>query len=99
MSAITITCLSCRHAFQVAAKSGCECAADDVYRCLECGARMAFGKLMPRIVIEPFVDERGIRWVRKRYQDPITKADLYVVDVDREYALMEAKQILSLVTL
>jgi hypothetical protein len=57
---------------------------------------MSFGRIMPRIVVEPHVDEHR-RWLRLRFQDPTTKADVHVADLDAQYAASVAKNILSLV--
>lgn len=89
-----ITCLACEHVADVPDGPAFE---DGVFVCGECGARMAYGQLLPRIVVEPYEDERGRRWLRRRFQDPKTKIDLYVVDIDPQHAASEAKNILSLV--
>lgn len=68
-----------------------------LFRCEACGARVVFGALMPRMVAEPFVDESGRNWLRQRFQDPKTKADIYIVDIDPQAAASHAKNILSLV--
>ena len=100
MKTTTITCLACGHADAVQHNSELDDRAffaSEIFRCSECNARMAFGKLMPRIVVEPYEDARGIRWLRRRYQDPKTREDLFVVDIDPQYAAMDAKNALSLV--
>lgn len=71
--------------------------ADSVFVCRECCARTAYGTLMPRVVVKPHRDANGKVWLRKRYQDPKTKADLFVVDLDPQYAATEAKNVLSVV--
>jgi hypothetical protein len=90
----SITCRACGHTASVHLPGVPD---EHILRCDECGARTAYGTLMPRIVVEPFIDERGRQWCRKRYQDATTRQDLYVVDVDPQYAAMEAKNVLSLV--
>lgn len=97
MSTMKMTCLACGHVASVAKTDDCDCLDCGIFRCDQCRARMSFGVLMPRVVVEPFIDARGRQWLRRKYQDPKTKADLYVIDVDPQYAAMEAKQILSLV--
>lgn len=97
----SITCLACGHAAKVSvpmleARSPLE---HDIFKCEECGAHMAYGRLAYREVVEPYVDDRGVKWVRRRFQDPRTKEDLFVVDVDRERALSIARELLALVTL
>jgi hypothetical protein len=65
------------------------------FRCEACGSRFIYGKLVPRIVVEP-VDERGVRWTRIRFQDPKTKEDVHVVDIDQKLAVLFAKNVLSI---
>lgn len=89
-----ITCLACGHVADVPAGPAFD---DAIFQCGECGARMAYGRLMPRVVVEPYEDERGHRWLRRRFQDPQTKKDVYVIDVDAQQAASEAKNILTLV--
>lgn len=99
MISVNVQCLACGHTAPTHVQEGE--AADPhehgVFVCGECTARMAYGTLLPRVVVEPFVDERGHLWLRRRYQDPKTKAELYVLDVDPRYAALEAKNILSMV--
>jgi hypothetical protein len=89
-----VKCQACDHEARLELPGTPE---ENILRCDECGTRASYGALMPRIVIEPYIDERGYQWCRKRYQDPISKRDLYVVDLDPQYAAMEAKNTLSLV--
>lgn len=96
----TITCLACSHAYEVECPEGIDaksCFESGVFQCRECNARMSFGKLMPRVVTEPFSDERGITWVRRKYVDAKTGDLLFVVDLDAQYAASAAKNDLSLV--
>lgn len=67
-----------------------------LFVCNFCGFRSVFGNAMPRVVVEPFVDSKGLHWLRRRFQDPITKRDLYVVDLDPQHAAREAVNILSI---
>ena len=100
MKSTDIACLACGHTHAVEHDDELDDAtffARGIFRCDECGARMAHGRLMPRIVVEPYEDENGVRWLRRRFQDPSTKEELYVVDIDAQYAAMEAKNVLSLV--
>jgi len=64
------------------------------FRCEGCVARVIFGKIAPHIVVEPYV-ERGFRWTRLRIQDPKTRADLHVLDLDPKLAVSLTKNILS----
>jgi hypothetical protein len=58
---------------------------------------MAYGVLAPRVVVEPARDDQGHDLVRIRTQDPITKADLHVIDIDPQCAALIAKNILDMV--
>lgn len=96
----TIDCQACGHAFELDCPDGTdpkEFFASNVFKCLECGARTAFGTLMPRIVTEPFHDDRGIGWVRRKYLDAKTNELLFQVDLDPQGAASAAKNDLSLV--
>lgn len=93
----SIACPSCAHAEEIEAAA--PVTIDDVglFVCNACNTRVVHGKTLQRVVIEPFVDERGHKWVRRRFQDPKTKEDLHVVDIDPLLAAGEAKSLLSLV--
>ena len=67
------------------------------FKCDGCGTRYVYGKRVPRVVVEPNLDHKGLRWTRIRIQHPITKEDEQVFEVDPETALALAKNILSLV--
>ena len=69
------------------------------FMCNACSARSVYGKLMPRIVVEPAKEEtRGLLMVKLRFQDPRTRKDIYVTDpIDPKLAASLAKNILSLV--
>lgn len=100
MKSTTITCLACDHSHAVANPTDLDDAAffvAGIFRCDECSARMSFGKLMPRIIVTPWTDENGVTWLRRRFQNPKTKEDLFVVDLDPQYAAMECKNTLSVV--
>jgi len=89
-----VTCLACEHD---GGEQPAGFAAASILRCDECGARMAYGKLLPRIVVEPYQDEAGRLWIRQRFQDPKTQADIYVCDVDPMHAASLGKNLISLV--
>lgn len=94
-----IQCMACDHVALVTHDAAIHpdvVLKSDIFRCDECGARMAFGRLMPRIVVEPYEAHDGTRWVRLRTQDLKTK-EVTVVDLDPQYAAMLAKNILSIV--
>ena len=63
-----------------------------------CQARVVFGKIMPRIVVEPYRDERGFRWTRLRIQDPKTKEDISVSDLDPKMTVLLTKNLLVMVS-
>ena len=87
-----IECMACGHIADVAGEVSL---ANDIFRCEECGARMAYGQLAPRIVVEPARAPQPM--CRIRIQDAKTKADVHVLELDPQYAAMLAKNILSLV--
>lgn len=94
MSDPTVACLACAHEAPLAAGPP---PSESILVCSECGARMPFGKIAQRVVVEPFVDDEGRSWVRYRFQDPITKQDVHVVDLDMLHAAHLAKATISLV--
>jgi hypothetical protein len=68
------------------------------FRCDGCGARYVYGQLTPCVVVEPHRNEAtGFMWTRIRFQDPATRADVHVADLDPKLAASLAKNILSLV--
>lgn len=102
MAKNTITCPACGVEEIAHASSPGEgvIALHDVgdFRCDACGARTVYGRLMPRVVVEPVRGERDLVWIRVRRQDPKTKEDVCEpLDLDPKMAVMLAKNILSLV--
>ncbi len=91
---MTITCLACGHAAEAGDGPTLEAS---VCVCGECGARMVYGELAPRLVVEPCRLAGGFSGLRVRVQDPTTKADMHTIDLDPQYAASLAKNILSLV--
>lgn len=67
------------------------------FTCDGCRTRVIYGRVMPRIVVEPYMDAQGFTWIRTRYQDPKTREDIYVVDLDPILAASHAKNELALV--
>lgn len=65
--------------------------------CERCGTRAIYGKPQPRVVVEPFVDDSGVKWARVRFQDAQTRADLQVHDIDPKLAAAIAQNLLSVV--
>lgn len=66
-----------------------------LFRCDECGARIVYGHVLPRIVVAREVDERGQPWVVVRHQDPRTKEDLRVDRFDPQFAAMFSRNLLQ----
>ncbi len=91
-----ITCPACGHKESVQAEAALTLADVGLFVCNQCRTRAVHGALLPRVVVEPFSDRKGFTWTRTRYQDPITKADLYVVDLDPRGSAMVATATLSL---
>jgi len=58
---------------------------EEVLRCDVCGARIAFGQTMPRVVIEPYRDPRFV----------VVTIDNVTVIFDRAYAALIAKHLAS----
>lgn len=69
------------------------------FRCDACGARTVYGRLMPRIAVEPTRGANDMLFIRARIQDPKTREDLFVVDLDPKMAVELTRNILSLVRL
>lgn len=68
------------------------------FKCDACGACAVYGRLMPRVVIEPTRGERDLLWIRLRIQDPKTKQDVCEpLDMDPKLAVKVATNLLSLV--
>ena len=88
-------CLACGHADEIADSPALE---DSIRNCTECNARMTYGALAPRIVVEPFDDAKGRRWIRIRRQNPVTRADVEVLDLDPQHASLLATDLRGLVT-
>jgi hypothetical protein len=85
----SMTCPSCGHT------DDCEIdARHAVLTCTECKARIAFGALMPRVVIEPHVDRR---FVTLRFQTAANgQVALTQHVLDREFAYAVAREIASI---
>lgn len=94
---VEICCPACEHAHVLATDAPVALEDIGVFVCDACSTRVVFGKVLPRVVVEPYEDERGHRWIRRRFQDPVTKADIYVIDADPIFAVAELKSVLSLV--
>ncbi len=92
----TIACPACSHEEDHEAESVLTLNGIGLFVCDQCGFRSVYGVHQPRVVVEPFTDAKGMRWLRRRFQDPITRADRFVVDMDPNYAAREAVNILSI---
>lgn len=71
-----------------------------ISRCSKCGVRIVYGELAPRPVVEPasFSTVFGPRpAIMLRFQDPVTKADVYAAKLDPEAAFLVGQAIISLV--
>lgn len=71
--------------------------ASEILRCTSCKARIAYGQIVPRIVVEPVHTESQKTLIRVRFQDPVTMADQFSADMDPVFAAGLAKNILALV--
>ena len=83
-----VNCPACKHQDNVENDTGLDdqpFILSSVFRCSECGARMAHGRLMPRVVVEPYTDSNGYTFTRVRIQDAVTKEDMHRFDVDPQY--------------
>lgn len=67
------------------------------FRCNACGTRVVYGQIVPPIVIEPCRGGGDFMWIRCRIQDPKTREDKYVVDIDPKMAIALTSDILALV--
>ncbi len=71
-----------------------------ISRCDVCDARIVYGELATRVVVEPTTVETfaGPKdFLRLRFQDPKTKADVFASDVDPHQAFLIAQAIISMV--
>lgn len=68
------------------------------FHCDACATRTVYGRIMPRIVVEPTRGERDLVWIRIRRQDPKTREDIgEPLDLDPKLAFELAKNLMSLV--
>lgn len=69
-------------------------ASQEVLRCDDCGARIAFGVLMPRIVNEPHPNPR---FITSRIETVVDGQPVSIaLTLDKEFALMYARDIASI---
>ncbi len=68
-----------------------------LFHCNACRARVVFGEIQMRVVVEPILDSKGRLWILKRYQDPKTKSDVLVVKQDPQFVFEEAQTALALI--
>lgn len=84
----TVTCPACGLA-QEAPEGDVDYLAKNICRCSECNSIIAFGEVVPRVVVEfdDRVAQDGQRALRIRLQNPVTKADEKVFLLDSNIAL------------
>ena len=96
MATTQVTCPACDHVDDVVNDTDLIDAAfimNVCLRCDHCGARISFGRLMPRIVVEPYTSNDGATFTRVRIQDPQTKEDIHRLDVDPQYGAAIARDL------
>lgn len=99
MSDLTITCPACGDTHE-APGGDVDFLAKGITRCSVCDARVVYGELAPRVVVEPSSVDTAVGskdFMRLRFQDPTTKADVFVRDLDPQHAFMIAQAIISMV--
>ena len=99
MSDITITCPACGDTHG-APEGDAAFLSRGISRCSVCDARIVYGELAPRVVIEPSSVATPVGpkdFMRLRFQDPATKEDVFVRDIDPQHAFMIAQAIISMV--
>lgn len=95
---VSIKCLACDHVAEVSIEEPTAHPIDDgIFKCHECGARMVYGELAPRIVVEPHVTKNNQKLLRVRFQNQKTLEEVFVCDLDPQFAASLCKNILSLV--
>lgn len=68
-----------------------------LFCCNGCKARYVYGKLVPPIVVEPFDGPKGVPFTRIRVQNPQTREDVFVLDVEcGQMSAALAKNILAI---
>lgn len=95
----TITCPACKDTHS-APEGDADFLAKNVTRCSICDAHIAYGELVPPCVIEPasFNTAFGERPAFSiRFQDPVTKAELFSYKADPRHAFQIAQAIISMV--
>lgn len=99
MSEPMVTCPACGDS-HAAPGGDADFLAHNIVRCDACQARIVYGELAPRFVIEPatVTTPCGPKdFMRLRVQDPVTKEDVYAHDIDPQHAFMIAQTIISMV--
>lgn len=99
MSEPTISCPACDDK-QPAPGGDENFFARNVAHCTNCSARIAYGELAPRIIVQPGTVDTidGPRSVFMiHFQDPKTRQDIHVEKLDPQYAFLLAQNIISLV--
>lgn len=96
MSKPTITCPGCGDTHE-APHGDPDFLLRDVSKCSVCDARIVYGELAPRVVVEPGAFPGGQPAMVFRVQDPLTKADVHVMKLDPQHAFLIAQAIISMV--
>lgn len=91
-----VACPSCSHEEECEAERVLTLNGIGLFVCDQCGLRSVYGVLQLRVVVEPFTDAHGMTWLRRRFQDPLTRQDRHVIDIDPQHAAREAVNILSI---
>lgn len=69
----------------------------NVSACDICGARIAYGEILPGIVVEPGAFAGGQPAFILHFQDPVTKAELYSARIDPGLGFLLGQAIISMV--
>lgn len=99
MSDVTVTCPACGD--EHAAPGGdADFLKRDIVRCDVCSARIVYGELAPRVVVEPVTVDTIVgpkEFMRLCIQDPKTKAVVFDRPIDPQHAFMIAQTIITMV--
>lgn len=87
---MTVTCPACGHESESPAPL--ETA---VFLCNQCNARLAYGAIAPRVVVEPTRHDSGYAMLRIAFQDQVTKTTTFETTLDAQHAFLLAKSIIS----
>lgn len=71
--------------------------ADGIYKCDQCNVRWVYGEPGPRTVVSPAHDDKGRAFITLAIQDPITKAERMAIDLDPQFVVLLAADLLALI--